>query len=96
MKKMRGKLVLMAAVWGTVVLGEPSPSQIRGAVGTLTVDAKGVSLAPAVAGCPSSVATGEAWWSVMLWSPRREESAIMWCWTARDRPYRVSSRRGTA
>ena len=66
MKKMRGKLVLMAAVWGTVVLGEPSPSQIRGAVGTLTVDAKGVSLAPAVAGCPSSVATGEAWWSVML------------------------------
>jgi hypothetical protein len=52
---------------GTVGLAaENLPFQLRGSGGCLTVDAKGLSLAPAVAGCPPSVATGEAWWTVVL------------------------------
>lgn len=66
MRKFRGMWVAMAAVWAGMALGEMLPCQIQGGGGCLTVDAKGLSLAPTVAGCPSSETTGEAWWALVL------------------------------
>jgi hypothetical protein len=57
---------VMTAVWGQAAMGEMPPCQIQGGGGRLTVDAAGVSLAPAVAACPASEATGDNWWAVVM------------------------------
>ena len=45
---------------------EESPMVVKSAAGELRVSARGLSLTPAVAACPASEATGEAWWAVVL------------------------------
>lgn len=66
MKATWGMWAVMTAVWGAVAMGEMPPCQIQGGGGRLTVDAAGVSLAPAVAACPASEATGDNWWAVVM------------------------------
>ena len=60
------KIVAVMAVCGMAGVAETAPIRVEGTAGNLTVDAKGLSLAPAVAACPSSVATDEAFWTLTL------------------------------
>ncbi len=64
--KVTWKIVAVLAVCGVAGVAETAPIRVEGTAGKLTVDAKGLSLAPAAEGCPASEATGEAWWAVVL------------------------------
>lgn len=66
-------LALLAAGWATAA--NDQPLRIKGqAGGVLTIDAKGISLAPAFAACPASAATGEPFWALTLESATRPPS----------------------
>ena len=66
MKLTLGLWVTAIAMSGIAMGAEPAPLMIKGVQGCLTVEPKGLSLAPAVADCPSSQATGDAWWALVL------------------------------
>ena len=66
MKRWGGMLATVAALCAMAVGAKDEPFQVKGSAGCLTVGAKGLSLAPSVAACPQSQATGEAWWAIVL------------------------------
>lgn len=57
---------LMAVFCGAVWAAEEVPFSIKGSAGELTVDVKGLSLAPLFAESPVSEATGEDFWTLAL------------------------------
>ena len=62
-----GVTALAVAVAGMVALAaENQQLHVKGLAGELRLDAQGLSLAPAVAACPASEATGEHGWAVVL------------------------------
>jgi hypothetical protein len=48
------------------VAAEDAPLRVKGAQGELVLDARGISLSPAIPGCPASQATGEPFWAIVL------------------------------
>lgn len=57
---------VMALACGAAQAAEPSALRIRGANGELTIDAKGISLAPSAAGCPAVRGKGAPAWAVLV------------------------------
>jgi hypothetical protein len=58
---------VLTAVLGTVGhAAEPAPLTLQTPSGTLSVDAKGISLAPSIADCPAVRANGQPMWKLTL------------------------------
>ena len=68
MGELRIGLCVMGMFLGgiAVLAAENTSFLVKGPAGSLRVNAKGLSLAPAVAACPASEATGEHYWAVVL------------------------------
>ncbi len=56
----------LAGMACAALAAELEPVVVKGAAGEMRMDARGLSLSPAVTACPASEATGEAWWALVL------------------------------
>ena len=57
---------LIALVHGSARAAEEAPLRLQGTKAELTIDVRGISLAPSISSCPAIQAKGEPIWSVLL------------------------------